>query len=175
MPEIGALYRVPQPPEYHAEGNVGVHTRLTVEALPPDAPAEVLWAGLLHDVGKAATTRMEGGKLVAHGHDRAGAALAEGILGRLDVAEETRAVVAWLVRHHLFHFSWNLEGSAELSPRQRRRVRDPRFPLLLELLRADSLASHGGGGGLKAYERYRKVWEDEMSRVSGEDGSCRKR
>ena len=132
---------VPQSPEYHAEGDVLTHTRLAVEAIDPAADQRVFWAVLLHDIGKAQTTRFEAGRWRAHGHDRAGADLVPGILARfgLDPLAED---VAWLVKHHGFMLSWG-EDLGCLSSRQRRFCAHPLFDLLVEVARADADASYG--------------------------------
>ena len=57
LPEVYALEDVPQPPDYHPEGDALTHTLLAVRHLPPDPDRRLAWAALLHDVGKAATTR----------------------------------------------------------------------------------------------------------------------
>jgi hypothetical protein len=54
------------------------------------------------------------------------------------------ADVAWLVRHHDFLLSWNLEPGDRLTARQRRFTEHPLFPLLLQVNAADAAASWGG-------------------------------
>lgn len=142
LPEVTRLHGVPQPQEYHAEGDVFVHTRLALEALPDDADERVLWAVLLHDVGKADTTEFVDGRWRSHGHTEQGAELAHGILtrsGREEIAED----VSWLVRHHHFVLSWNVHEGMTLSKKQKRFCANPLFPLLCEVVRADAAASWG--------------------------------
>ena len=56
LPEVGAMKGVPQPPEFHPEGDVWTHTLLMLEQL--ENPSVPLALGvLLHDVGKPATIR----------------------------------------------------------------------------------------------------------------------
>lgn len=147
LPEVVALDGVPQRPDYHAEGDVLVHTRLAVAALPQEVDARVFWATLLHDIGKATTTRLLDGVWRSYGHDEAGAELVPTImrrLGRVELAED----VTWLVRHHQFHLAWsNLRAGGALSLRQKRFCRHPLFPLLLEVCLADAAASHGSAKG----------------------------
>ncbi|WP_305043026.1 HD domain-containing protein [Geoalkalibacter sp.] len=147
LPEVAALDGVPQRPDYHAEGDVLVHTRLAVAALPESVEARVFWATLLHDIGKAWTTRLLDGIWRSYGHDEAGAEQVPGILTRLGRAELAEDV-AWLVRHHQFHLAWsNLREGGALSLRQKRFCRHPLFPLLLEVCLADAAASHGSAKG----------------------------
>lgn len=142
LPEVARLHGVPQPQEFHAEGDVFVHTRLALEDLPDDADERVLWAVLLHDVGKADTTEFTDGRWRAHGHTELGAELAHAILtrvGREEIAED----VSWLVRHHHFALSWNVHESMTLSKKQKHFCANPLFPLLCEVVRADAAASWG--------------------------------
>lgn len=142
LPEVTRLHGVPQPQEYHSEGDVIVHTRLALEALPDDADERVLWAVLLHDVGKADTTEFVEGRWRSHGHAEQGAELTYAILtrsGREEIAED----VSWLVRHHHFALSWNVHEGMTLSKKQKRFCANPLFPLLCEVVRADAAASWG--------------------------------
>lgn len=145
LPEVAALRGVPQRPDFHAEGDVLTHTALALAALPPEAEPRVVWAVLLHDVGKVATTCLDGGVWRSPGHADAGALLVPQILGRFG-REELAADVAWLVRHHQFHLSWqNLP--AGLSRRQRSFCVLPLFDLLLQVCKADAAASQGSAKG----------------------------
>jgi len=138
---------------------VATHTRLAVEACPADSDSDLLWAALLHDVGKPLVTKEEDGKVTAHGHQAVGAEVAEQILLRLQMSPERRELIVWAIRHHTFHLSWNLTKAEQASKRQRRFVADPRFPFLLQLLRVDSIASLGHPRGMAAYELYKKLRE----------------
>ena len=157
VPELRTLQGVAQPPLFHGEGDVATHTRLAVEACPSDADPDLPWAALLHDVGKPAATRIDGDSITAHDHARVGAEIADAVLQRLGMPAERRERLVWAVRRHTFHLSWNLATPEDASRRHRRLVGDPAFPLLLELLRVDSVASHGHPRGLEAYELYRTL------------------
>ena len=164
VPELLALAGTPQPPEYHAEGDVAIHTRLALEACPADCDPDLLWVALLHDIGKPATTEQKvDGRITAHGHARLGAEMAKDILSRLGMPESRRGQIVWVIRHHTFHHSWQLQKPEELSKKQRSYLVDPKFPLLLEFLRIDSLASHNNPGGLDAYHFYKRLRESAVS------------
>jgi putative nucleotidyltransferase with HDIG domain len=144
IPELERLADTPQPPEYHAEGDVAIHTRIAVGFCPADCAPDLLWIALLHDIGKPETTVMQtDGRITAHGHSKYGAELAEVVLARL-----------------MFHHAWQLHDPAKLTKKQRSYLTNPDFPLLLEFLRIDSLASHGRADGLQHYNFYRQLWTE---------------
>jgi putative nucleotidyltransferase with HDIG domain len=159
VPELAALANTPQPRKYHAEGDVAVHTRLAVEACTAGCDPDLLWAALLHDVGKSAVTKHDGDRITARNHDTVGAGLAGKILQRLQMPSQRLETIVWAVRHHTFHLSWNLNAHGQATRRQKRLVMDDRFPLLLELLRVDSRASIGNPRGMQAYELYKQLRE----------------
>lgn len=144
LPELTALRGVPQPPEFHREGDVYTHTMLALQTVGDQEDERIFWGVLLHDLGKAETTRFEEGRWRARGHVEAGADKVEEIMqrvGREDIGED----VAWLVRYHHFHFSWGEEAGQGLSRRQQRFCRHPLFPLLLRVAEADAAGSFNGG------------------------------
>lgn len=142
LPELESLRDVPQPPEYHREGDVLAHTLLALEAVADDDDERVFWAVLLHDLGKASMTRFEDGCWRAHGHAAAGADLARDVMHRIGKGDIAGDVV-WLVRHHHFHFTWGKVGAHRLSTRQLQFCRHPLFPLLLRVSEADAAGSLG--------------------------------
>lgn len=143
FPEVARLRGVPQPEQYHAEGDAWTHTMLAADAVPDCADSRVFWGVLLHDIGKAETTAFIKGRWRSWGHADAGAEQVPAIMARLGLASLS-ADVAWLVKHHTFHFSWNLTPGARLSPKQRRFMEHTLFPLLLEVCDADAAGSRGG-------------------------------
>jgi putative nucleotidyltransferase with HDIG domain len=164
VPELLPLSGTPQPPEYHAEGDVAIHTRLAIEACPEYCDPDLLWVALLHDIGKPATTRQnEEGRITAYGHAPLAAAMAGDILSRFDLPEIRRQRIQWLIRHHTFHHSWQLDNAEALSKKQRKYLLNPDFPLLLEFLRIDSLASQGNPDGMRSYEFYKDIYLKETS------------
>jgi len=142
LPEIAALRGVRQSEEFHAEGDAFVHTMLAMEAVDDDEDPRVFWAALLHDIGKAEKTFFDGTRWRAVGHAEAGAEQVPAIMTRLGFAD-LAADVSWLVRHHLFHFSWNLDHDFRLTRNQRRLMEHPLFPLLLRVCQIDADASYG--------------------------------
>lgn len=157
LPELYQLDGIPQPPVYHPEGDVLTHTLLAIRHLPPNPDRRLAWGALLHDIGKATTTREIDGRIRAFGHDRAGVELANGILKRLGMAEEARADILWLVRHHMFALDWQVGAQSDLSSRQWRFIEDSRFALLLDLMRTDALAAGANPEKLRQVEFYRQA------------------
>jgi putative nucleotidyltransferase with HDIG domain len=142
LPEVDALRGVLQSDEYHGEGDAYVHTMLAVDALSDGADPRIFWAVLLHDIGKAATTRFIDGRWRSRGHEEEGAKLVPEIMSRLGLPQLSEDVT-WLVRHHDFILSWNIKPGDRLSARQRRFMGHPLFPLLLRVNAADAAASWG--------------------------------
>jgi putative nucleotidyltransferase with HDIG domain len=160
IPELAALENTEQPPEYHAEGDVARHTKLAVKACSHGCDSDLLWAALLHDIGKPPVTKDENNHITARGHHTLGAKMAEKILDRLGMPQKRGERIVWAVQNHLFHLSWNLTAPEQASRRHKRFIADPRFPLLLELLRVDSTASEGNPRGMEAYNLYRDLFEE---------------
>ena len=71
LPEVDAMHGTEQPPEYHPEGDVFVHTLLCLERLR-EPTYELALAALLHDVGKPSTCRVRDGRLTFYGHAKLG-------------------------------------------------------------------------------------------------------
>ena len=160
IPEIGLMAETPQPPEYHAEGDVAVHTRLAIESCPSKCDPDLLWVALLHDIGKPATTQQnDEGRITAYGHAKLGAKMVGDILDHFDIPAKRRERILWTIRHHTFHHSWQLQKAEDLSKRQRKYLTDANFPLLLEFLRIDSVASQGNPRGMETYTFYKDLWE----------------
>ena len=95
-----------QSPKHHPEGSVWNHTMMVVDEAAQlknqSGDARVfLWAALLHDIGKAPTTRIRSGKITSYDHDKAGAGLARKFLGQFsDDAAFIDGVTA-LIRYHM--------------------------------------------------------------------------
>ncbi len=140
LPEVAALEGVPQPPEFHPEGDCWRHQLLVMRHLLPDPPPEELaWGALLHDVGKPPTFRVAGGRIRFDGHAALGAEMADAILRRLRAPARLREAAADLVAQHLRFADVPRMKESTLK----RFLRQERIELHLALHRADCLASHG--------------------------------
>src|SRR5580692_4410728 len=148
LPEISAMKGVQQPPQFHPEGDVFVHTLLLLENLPHPCPPALAWGALLHDVGKPATFRVAPDRIRFDGHVDVGVKIAEEICGRLRFSNHDAAQVLALVENHMrFGHVTRMKEST-----LKRFMRLPGFEEHLALHRADSLASHGN---LSTYELIR--------------------
>jgi len=142
LPEISAMKGVPQPPEFHPEGDVWIHTRLMLEELPPGSSRTLAWGVLLHDVGKPPTFRPAsetGDRIRFDSHVEVGVRMAGEICGRLKFSnDETEQIQALVANHMKFKDVAQMRKST-----LKRFVRQPRFDEHLELHRLDCGASHG--------------------------------
>ena len=119
-PEMPALDTCPQDPIHHAEGDVGLHTRMVVEALVglddwrelnEDARALLFWAAVLHDIGKPATTKHEpDGRVSARNHARVGTQMARQMLWEAGSPFQWRESLCGIIAEHLVPF-WLIEKS----------------------------------------------------------------
>lgn len=111
LPEVDALYGVPQPPAHHPEVDVGIHVEMVVDMVARLAPGDDLagFCALAHDLGKALTPRAE---LPRHlMHEQRGVAPLETLAARLKVPAEHRALAIATCRQHL-----NAHRALELRP-----------------------------------------------------------
>jgi poly(A) polymerase len=143
LPEITKLHGVQQPPEYHPEGDVWIHTLLLLEKLPAGASSTLAWGALLHDVGKPATFRapdpaVPNDRIRFNGHVEVGVRIAEHILARLHFSNEEIAQITALVKNHMRFGDVGHMRESTLK----RFLRLPRFDEHLALHRMDCLSSH---------------------------------
>jgi poly(A) polymerase len=158
LPEIKRMQGVEQPPEFHPEGDVWVHTLMLLEQLPAGASPTLAWGMLLHDVGKPATftppdPARSGDRIRFNGHVDVGVAMARTILARLRFSNEDTDQILALVKHHMqFGDVMQMKQST-----LKRFLRLPKFDEHLALHRADCMSSHGK---LEMYEFARQHLEE---------------
>jgi poly(A) polymerase len=139
LPEISAMKGVQQPPQFHPEGDVWVHTLLLLEQLPHPCPKTLAWGALLHDVGKPPTFRVAPDRIRFDEHVSVGVRMAEDICRRLRFSNDDTEQIAALVANHMrFADALKMKEST-----LKRFMRLPGFPEHLELHRIDCLSSHG--------------------------------
>lgn len=150
FPEIVNILNVPQDPEWHPEGDVGLHTMLVVDAaakigardsLEPDDRAVLLFSALTHDFAKVGTTalRERNGRLrwTAHGHEAAAGPLARAFLERIGIKAAIVDQVVPLVENHLAHSSLRNDVTPRTIRRLALRLAPASITQLLRLIEAD--------------------------------------
>jgi tRNA nucleotidyltransferase (CCA-adding enzyme) len=99
MPELDALWGVPQPPLHHPEVDTGVHMTLVIDyAAERGFALAVRFAALMHDLGKGATPPQDWPS--HHGHEGLGLALIDALCRRLKVPNECRELALMTAREH---------------------------------------------------------------------------
>ncbi len=143
FPELDALTRTPQQPEWHPEGNVWLHTLMVLDEAArlrvpeePDALALMLGA-LCHDLGKPSTTVWADGRWRSPRHDVVGVEVTQRFLGRLTRHQALLETVCALVQNHLqpYHL-YSIRKRLTSGAIRRLALRVP-IPLLVRLAQAD--------------------------------------
>ncbi|HOW67659.1 MAG TPA: CCA tRNA nucleotidyltransferase [Candidatus Paceibacterota bacterium] len=141
LPEVAATIPCEQPPESHPEGTVYQHLLKMLTVLPANASSVLVWAVLLHDIGKPATASRDPISQSIHffRHEQVGATLAGALLKRLRFPRRRLEEITTCVRMHM-----QLKDALQMRKATlRRMLLRPTFPTELQLHRLDCLASHG--------------------------------
>jgi poly(A) polymerase len=144
LPEAVKMHGVEQPPQFHPEGDVWVHTMLLLEKLEADVSPTLAWGALLHDIGKPATFQppnpaVPGDRIRFNGHVEVGVRMAEEILGRLRFSNEDTEQIVGLVKNHM-RFGDILQMRESTL---KRFLRLPKFDEHLALHWMDASSAHG--------------------------------
>lgn len=152
LPEIARMKGVEQPPQYHPEGDVFIHTLGLLHQLEPGCPLTLAWGALLHDVGKPPTFRRAPDRIRFDGHVEVGVAIGADICRRFRFSnDETRQILA-LIQHHMrFADAPHMKSST-----LKRFFQLPAFDQHLALHRMDCLA---GSGNLDHWQFVRERWQ----------------
>jgi poly(A) polymerase len=172
LPDIARMKGVEQPPQYHPEGDVWIHTRMLLEGLTAGCSPTLAWGVLLHDVGKPPTftpATGPGTRIRFDGHAEVGARMAESICRSMRFSNEDTGQVEALVANHM-----RFKDVAQMRPATLKRfVRLPHFSEHLELNRLDCLASHKNLDSYKLVQRFlmetpaEKVYPPKL--ITGDD------
>lgn len=146
LPEVAAMRGVPQPVEFHPEGDVFTHVRLMLELMAghggevrPAVNPVLALAVLFHDVGKPRTVEHGADRIRFPEHDRVGAEMTAEIMSRLRFSNRMRDDVVLCVAEHM-----RFQHVQQMRPAKLQRLlARATFPVELELHRLDCLASHG--------------------------------
>lgn len=139
LPEISAMKGVEQPPQFHPEGDVFIHTLLLLEKLAPGCSKTLAWGALLHDVGKPPTFRVAPDRIRFDGHVEIGVKMAAEICRRLRFSNDETDQILALVDNHMRFADVPLMKASTLK----KFLRLPGFDEHLELHRIDCLSSNG--------------------------------
>jgi len=138
LPEIKKMQGVEQPPQYHPEGDVWIHTLMLLEGLPAGCSTTLALGALLHDVGKPPTFRVAPDRIRFDGHAEIGTKMAQEICRRFRLSNEETGQVLSLVANHMRFGSVAQMKESTLK----RFFRLPGFEEHLELHRLDCQSSH---------------------------------
>lgn len=154
FPALHDLFGVPQEPEWHPEGDVAEHTAYVMNEaariadelkLSADEKEILMYAALLHDVGKPSTTKtlMKNGveRITSHGHEEAGAPIARQFLESLGESEHKIKKIENLVKYHLAHVHFVTSGSTDSFIKK---LADNLFPAKMKELGYLIEADHSG-------------------------------
>lgn len=110
LPELDALWGVPQPAKFHPEIDTGVHIMLVIDyAAQQGMSLPIRFAALLHDLGKGTTDPAIWPR--HHGHEERGIALVKKVCERLKVPSDCRDLAIMTARDH-----GNVGRSQEMRP-----------------------------------------------------------
>lgn len=140
LPEVGAMRGCEQPPDFHPEGDVFVHTRLMLSLLPNEVSVPLVFSVLLHDTGKPGTFRRdETGRIRFNGHEGVSGTITEKIFERLRFSNtESEATLAGVLNHMSFKDVKNMRVAT-----LKRFLARPTIEDEMELHRVDCKGSHG--------------------------------
>jgi poly(A) polymerase len=172
LPEVGAMKGVEQPPQFHPEGDVWIHTRMMLEGLPAGASPTLAWGVLLHDVGKPPTFRSAtetGDRIRFNNHVQVGVRMAEAICERLHFSNEDIQQILALVDNHMRFGAVEEMRASTLK----KFVRLPHFEEHQALHKLDCLSSHRNLESYDFVRRFLEVTPPEQVRperlLSGDD------
>lgn len=115
MPEVDALFGVPQPEAHHPEIDTGIHTLSVLEqAALHQQPLTVRWACLLHDLGKGLTPQHEWPRHIAHEHT--GLKLIKAVSERFKAPRDCQELALLVGQYHTHgHRALELKASTLLE------------------------------------------------------------
>jgi tRNA nucleotidyltransferase (CCA-adding enzyme) len=99
MPEVDALFGVPQPPQHHPEIDTGVHVMMVIDyAASKNYSLAVRFAALTHDLGKGTTPPEEWPRHI--GHEARSVKLVQNLCERIKVPNDVRDLALLVARYH---------------------------------------------------------------------------
>ena len=140
LPELDRCHGCEQPPQFHPEGDVFVHTRLMLSLLPETVSVPLVFSVLLHDIGKPPTAVVDPtGRTRFNGHEHVGADMTLRVMERLKFSRAVIDATVEAVRQHMAFKDVPQMRVAKLK----RFMARPGFEDEMELHRVDCTGSHG--------------------------------
>jgi poly(A) polymerase len=160
LPEVDAMEGVPQPEQFHPEGDVFEHTMIMLDLM--EAPSRALaYSVLLHDVGKPPTLTYGEDRIRFNCHDKVGENLARTICSRLRFPKDMTKKVVHIIGNHMRFMHVRQMKQAKLK----RLMAQETFSDELELHRLDCLASHGDISNWEFLTRAAQAFQDEKEEI----------
>jgi poly(A) polymerase len=158
LPEICITKGVPQPSEYHPEGDVFTHTVLALSYLK-EPSFELALATLLHDVGKPSTFRITD-KIRFNAHEKVGEEISRKICRRFRLSRAEEERICWMVEKHMLFKDVEKMRKSTLK----RFLSSEYFEELEKLYIADKMASDKDLGALEYIHRKKQEFSQEELR-----------
>jgi poly(A) polymerase len=162
LPEVEIMNGVEQPPEFHPEGDVFIHTCLVLDKLYANqngaVSPELAIGALLHDVGKPPTFSVSD-RIRFNGHDKLGAEMSKRICRDLKFSNKQIEIIYALIKDHLkFKDVFKMKKST-----LKKFIGMPHFEEHMALHLADCQASHGLTAAYDfIMEKYNEFEEEEI-------------
>ncbi|NSL56014.1 multifunctional CCA addition/repair protein [Uliginosibacterium aquaticum] len=171
LPELDALFGVPQPEQYHPEIDTGRHLLLVIDqAAARNMSLPVRWAALLHDLGKGCTPRENWPH--HYGHEALGLPLVEAVCARLKVPVDCRELALLAAREHgNIHKIGEMRADTltKLLERSDALRRPERFEGLLAVAACDF---HGRTGFEQQADPHGTLWRTLLAAFRGVDAGA---
>ncbi|MBU1148744.1 CCA tRNA nucleotidyltransferase [Patescibacteria group bacterium] len=148
LPEVNDLVGLTQPYQIYKNLDVWQHTVQCLKNLPADCSTELVWAMLLHDIGKP-PTKTRSDRIRFNGHAEKSYEMSQKILTRLHFSKKEADRILWSIKFHLVLYSYDL---MKLSTK-RKWLLNPYFLDLLELSKADTEATPA----VRKFKEYKKI------------------
>ncbi|MBU1017728.1 CCA tRNA nucleotidyltransferase [Patescibacteria group bacterium] len=164
LPEVTAGKGVKQPTQYHQEGDVFTHVLKALHDMPEEfVSKELVWAVLLHDIGKPATFEEREDRVHFDTHAELSAKMARNVCQRMKLSKAETVKITWLIGHHM---------TIGLIPKMRRAHQVQLFwnPWFEDLMRLHYCDEHGSHPvDLSLYDEIMKLYEEFKSEPLLED------
>lgn len=160
--EFPPLQETKQEPEWHPEGDVWMHTLMSVDEatklcreydLDEETAFTIMLSSLCHDLGKQSTTELmeKNGKMriTSHGHEQAGEEPTKKFLASIGADGLTRSKVVNLVTNHLIPSTWFIDSTVrgqKISKGAFNRLAEKIHPATMRELALTAAADHRGRG-----------------------------